>query len=148
MSSEIKVEENGAANINTKQQRPRRSATSQPVATRLKALIDERTEYGEQTYGEPLHTFNGRNAELDAMQESIDLNQFLMQMVMEREAELERPRRVEAAARIALLSIRHSNINHECVCNGVHADNNCCEGEVRFWESIDNLETALESPNV
>lgn len=55
------------------------------VEARLVALIHERTAIGVRKYGEPLHTHNGRDAKTDALEESLDLNQYLMQSLMEAE---------------------------------------------------------------
>ena len=65
------------------QPKPERKDASQPVAERLKALIDQRTAKGVATYGTPLMSHNGRNAQRDALEESVDLNQYLMQVVIE-----------------------------------------------------------------
>lgn len=79
----------------------------QPVGERLKAMIDERTAIGVKKYGEPLHTHNGRSAERDALDESLDLNQYLAQRLMEVEDELaaERQKREEAEREASLLQI-------------------------------------------
>lgn len=53
------------------------------VAPYLKARIDERTEKGVQTYGEPLTTFNGRDPREDAFQELLDLVQYQEQVIQE-----------------------------------------------------------------
>lgn len=53
------------------------------VGERLKALIDQRTAIGIRKYGTPLMTHNGRDAHRDALEEALDLCQYLMQMVLE-----------------------------------------------------------------
>lgn len=67
------------------QEQPQPHGTGAPVGERLIELIRERTKLGIEKYGEPLTTHNGRDAKLDALQESIDLNQYLMQALMESE---------------------------------------------------------------
>lgn len=70
------------------QEQPQPHGTGAPVGERLIELIRERTKLGVEKYGEPLTTHNGRDAMLDAIQESIDLNQYLMQVLMESEDEV------------------------------------------------------------
>lgn len=72
-------------NINKSEPVPKRKAKSRPVIDFLKNLIDQRTELGVKKYGENLHTHNGRNPLIDALQESIDLNQYLAQTIMEQQ---------------------------------------------------------------
>jgi len=76
---------------------PTKSAASQPVGPRLLALpmsdelraaLTERIEFGKKKYGTELHTHNGRNPRVDALQEGLDLNQYLMQAVMELEDDI------------------------------------------------------------
>ena len=64
------------------------ATTIAPVADRLKAIIDLRTAKGIATYGEALQVDNGRDPMTDALAEAIDLNQYLVQRVMQLEAEL------------------------------------------------------------
>jgi hypothetical protein len=72
-------------NISKAEPTPKKSRKSRPVSEFLKELIDNRTEFGVQKYGQELHTHSGRNPLLDALQESIDLNQYLAQIIMEQE---------------------------------------------------------------
>jgi len=72
------------------QEQPQPHGTGAPVGERLIELIRERTKLGIEKYGEPLTTHNGRDSMLDALQESIDLNQYQMQALMESEAEIKR----------------------------------------------------------
>jgi len=67
------------------QEQPQPHGMGLPVGERLIELIRERTKLGIEKYGEPLTTHNGRDPMLDALQESIDLNQCLMQALMETE---------------------------------------------------------------
>lgn len=71
------------------QSQPRSHGKGVRVDEYLIKLIKQRTELGVEKYGEPLTTENGRNPMLDALQESIDLNQYLMQIILE-EGELTR----------------------------------------------------------
>lgn len=72
------------------QDQPQPHGEGSPVGERLIELIRERTKLGIEKYGEPLTTHNGRDAMLDALQESVDLNQYLMQALMESEDETRR----------------------------------------------------------
>lgn len=74
--------------VNRRQPQPH--GIGAPVGERLIELIRERTKLGMEKYGEPLTTHNGRDSMLDALQESIDLNQYLMQALMELEGEVKR----------------------------------------------------------
>lgn len=64
---------------------------SQPVGESLKRYfadyIDERTAKGVETYGQPLHTFNGRDAGRDLSEELIDALQYQHQELLETRAE-------------------------------------------------------------
>ncbi|KKM65985.1 hypothetical protein LCGC14_1485770 [marine sediment metagenome] len=61
-----------------------------PVAIRrLSDLIIQRTKQGMLTYKSPLQTFNGRDALQDCLEELVDATLYLMQAIMEREAEEE-----------------------------------------------------------
>ncbi len=50
------------------------------------ALLAEREEQGIATYGMSLQTDNGRDAIQDAMEEAVDLWQYLVQICLERNA--------------------------------------------------------------
>jgi len=65
------------------QPKPTRAADSQPVTCDLIELILQRRRLGQQKYGTELHTHNGRNALQDALEESLDLNQYLFQHAAE-----------------------------------------------------------------
>ena len=52
---------------------------------RIQQLLEERSVKGFETYGTPLQTRNGRDALRDAMEECVDLLQYLCQMEMERQ---------------------------------------------------------------
>ena len=67
---------------------PTENEKSIPVSEILKKMIDERTKLGMSKYGTILKTFNGRDCMNDAMQEAIDLSQYLAQKVIELEQEL------------------------------------------------------------
>jgi hypothetical protein len=54
----------------------------------LDRLLDEREAKGVSTYGTKLMTHNGRNALLDALQESLDANMYLAGKVGELEDEI------------------------------------------------------------
>lgn len=45
--------------------------------------LRERSRIGTRKYGEPLTTFNGRNALLDAYEEALDLACYLKQKLLE-----------------------------------------------------------------
>ncbi len=83
------------------------AATSQPAPTGngtpvepvLVELIRQRTELGREKYGTELRTRNGRDALVDALQESLDLNQYLMQRVLELQDDLARAEAELAAVR-------------------------------------------------
>lgn len=67
------------------EEQPQPHGEGLPVGERLIELIRERTKLGMKKYGEPSTTHNGRDTKLDALQESIDLNQYLMQALIESE---------------------------------------------------------------
>jgi len=67
----------------TDQPLPTKNSKSQPVAMSIKALIDARTALGIKKYGTPLMSHNGRDAKMDALEEAVDLIQYLMQINME-----------------------------------------------------------------
>lgn len=55
------------------------------VTERLIEHIQARAAKGLETYGRPLEAFNGRDPVLDALDEALDLAQYLMQLKLERE---------------------------------------------------------------
>lgn len=68
----------------TEQPMPTTTAASQSVTDALIDFLRERQAKGIETYGQSLHTHNGRDANRDALEEAIDLTQYLMQDRMER----------------------------------------------------------------
>jgi hypothetical protein len=70
---------------NHKQQGPPRQGV-QDVTPLLIADLEARAAAGLATYGRPLQTHNGRNAAQDALEEALDLAQYLKQVVLEQEA--------------------------------------------------------------
>lgn len=60
-----------------------------PVYESLIEAIHERASFGFEKYGTHLKPHNGRNALNDALQESLDMNFYLMQKVVELEDQLE-----------------------------------------------------------
>jgi hypothetical protein len=54
------------------------------VVDDLVVLLNERRDFGARKYGTELKTWNGRDAELDALQEAVDLVQYVHQGAMER----------------------------------------------------------------
>ena len=56
------------------------------VTQKVVDLINERSRIGEVKYGTRLKTFNGRSSLQDALEECLDLSQYLMQRIMEEEA--------------------------------------------------------------
>lgn len=67
----------------TEQPKPTKSVKSKVVLDRVIADLKARGEEGEKKYGSPLMTHNGRDALMDAYQESLDLCQYLAQKIME-----------------------------------------------------------------
>ncbi len=65
---------------------------SRPVTGPLKQAfadwIDRRTAQGVETYGQPLATHNGRDAERDMLEELLDFCQYQQQRLMELEDEV------------------------------------------------------------
>lgn len=53
------------------------------LAQKINTDIQNRIEIGIKRYGHPLQTFNGRNALLDAYEESLDLTNYLCQRTLE-----------------------------------------------------------------
>ena len=96
-------------------EQPRPTAGKQSVTAALRTLLDERERKGIATYGISLTTFNGRSALRDAIEESLDQTQYLMQEVMEREA-LET--KLAAALRL-LSSLEWSWGEGACPCCGL-----------------------------
>jgi hypothetical protein len=64
---------------------PTTNPNSRLVTEALIDLLRERSAKGIETYGTPLMTHNGRDAQRDALEEALDLCQYLMQMKMEEE---------------------------------------------------------------
>ena len=62
----------------------------------LVSLLRQREQRGIETYGETLRPFNGRDATQDAIEEALDLAQYLRQWQMERAALSERIAELEA----------------------------------------------------
>jgi len=62
---------------------PMPTGRGEPVTEQLIEMLRQRSEMGVAKYGTVLRTNNGRNALMDALQESLDMNQYLMQRVME-----------------------------------------------------------------
>lgn len=78
-----------------KQPAPTTSALSEDVTEKLVAMIRERQAKGVRTYGQPsLYTFNGRNAVQDALEETLDKAQYLLQWSDERLKMIESMERV------------------------------------------------------
>ena len=73
------------SDITTNAPPPTRSDESQDVEPLLLALIKARMAFGAKKYGTKLCSHNGRDAMMDALQESIDLNQYLVQLLMEQQ---------------------------------------------------------------
>lgn len=72
-----------------------------PEARRLfEEILQQQERKGIDTYGHVLSTENGRDALLDALQEAVDLFQYLTQARMENERLRERVAALEAAVRI------------------------------------------------
>lgn len=69
------------------QPKPARSTISQSVTDAVVADMQTRRETGTKKYGVELLTFNGRDALLEAYQESLDLTMYLKQALMERDAD-------------------------------------------------------------
>jgi len=101
-------------NINKKEPAPIQNF-SVPVYVKLITLIAERAEMGRQKHGTHLQANNGRNAMMDALQESIDLNQYLMQKLMETEEKkfAEEGRRFTfPTAKFAVTNNKHEQLAH------------------------------------
>lgn len=64
------------------QQLPVRN-TRHPIQRMVIADIEKRIEVGIERYGTPLQAFNGRNPVQDAYEETIDLAQYLKQIMVE-----------------------------------------------------------------
>ncbi len=78
-----------------------------PVTASLIALLREREAIGIERYGRTLTTNNGRDALQDALEEALDLSQYLQQAKLERDAVEVTVKRVqyaeEAAARAGIV---------------------------------------------
>jgi hypothetical protein len=67
-------------------------------------MLEGRTRIGAQRYGRALHTNNGRNPFQDAMEEAVDLWQYLIQARMEHDDLVEENARLRSE--IAVLKAR------------------------------------------
>jgi hypothetical protein len=73
---------------------PPQNNQHRPVYESLIEAIQERACFGLDKYGTHLQPFNGRNALNDALQESLDMNFYLMQKVVELEEQLESVKKI------------------------------------------------------
>ena len=64
---------------------PRSNTHSVNVTPELIKYLLERNRKGIETYGTPLQTFNGRDSLKDALDEALDLCQYLIQSITERD---------------------------------------------------------------
>lgn len=64
---------------------PKTSAKSKPVIHKLMMDLVARRDMGVKKYGTELRTHNGRDALMDAYQESLDLCAYLAQLIYERD---------------------------------------------------------------
>lgn len=64
---------------------PTPNGSGTPIVDLVKIDLDRRAFVGEQKYGEKLKAFNGRDALMDAYQESLDLACYLRQAIEERD---------------------------------------------------------------
>jgi hypothetical protein len=69
----------------SEQPMPTQSTASESVTDALIADLRQRQARGIATYGQSLHTFNGRDPVRDALEEVLDLAQYLKQIQMERD---------------------------------------------------------------
>ena len=79
--------------IDVQTEQPLPSAGGESVTEALVGLIRQREAKGIATYGDTLRTHNGR----DALRDALDLAQYIMQAILERDAVGERARRLHAA---------------------------------------------------
>ncbi len=54
--------------------------------TLLCGMVQQRSDFGKEKYGARLHSFNGRDSELDLQQELADGLQYLFQMKIEKKS--------------------------------------------------------------
>ncbi len=83
MSDTAKFGDNAGDHDST-QPRPESTERSESVTDAVIADLTLRREHGIGKYGTELKTFNGRDALLDAYQESLDTTVYLKQCLMER----------------------------------------------------------------
>lgn len=81
-----KVQHISGCNCATCLEQPIPTPGKESVTDKLIEFLRQRQQKGIQTYGRSLETFNGRNARQDALEESLDLNQYLFQMYLEERA--------------------------------------------------------------
>lgn len=68
---------------------PLPTTNDQPyVQDQVMAFIERRKQVGIQRYGTALQPFNGRDALVDALEEAVDLCQYLAQLIIERDGKL------------------------------------------------------------
>lgn len=58
-------------------------AVTAEEAELIRKCLDERTQFGVEKYGQPLHTIDGRDTWADAVQEIADLVQYAKKLLME-----------------------------------------------------------------
>lgn len=63
--------------------RENREALGAPWADMAIQFVEERSNFGRRKYGQELHTFDGRSPHLDALQELVDLMQYLHKAELE-----------------------------------------------------------------
>lgn len=64
-------------------EQPKPDGEGENIVDLVIADLKTRAEIGEKKYGQKLKAFNGRNALIDAYQESLDLAQYLKQRIVE-----------------------------------------------------------------
>lgn len=74
----------------------------------LQSYLRARVAAGEEKYGTLLQTFNGRQALVDALEESIDMTFYLAQLVMEAKDPMRQ-------ARVAIEAIPEQDISDEII---------------------------------
>lgn len=105
-------EEAGRVDAGVRIEQPKPFGTGREIAPLVIADIEDRMQKGVETYGERLKAFNGRDALLDAYEESLDQTIYLAQAREER-AKLKLWLHIESKKMLKMAEGNHYIIEYE-----------------------------------